>query len=1137
MLPNDPMYPAVSQSENVTLPNETAGQGKQTIAVGLIRPQDFPIVGIGASAGGLKALLELLGKLPTGIGMSFVVIQHLDPHHHSQLPALLQKKCRLPVAEAVDGTELRPSCVYVITPNSYLVIEHGILHVKPREFNMGGHQSIDILLQSLAADQPGNSIGVILSGTGSDGTRGLTAIKAARGITFAQDSTADYPGMPQNAVLNGHVDFILHPTEIAKELVKISEVGFPEKLISHSVSNESELDELAVKSYVADSPRHYDSIVHSLQLASGIDVAHLRSATIISGIHRRMDLTNKTTMEEYARFLVDTPGEVDELAKDILIHATDFFREGAVFESIKNNVLPTFFDRKGADSTVRLWVVGCSTGQEVYSLAILCAEECRVRKGNHRVQIFATDISNWALTQARLGSYPESVSAEIPSELLSRYFIKDDSGYRVVKMIRDLCVFAKHDITFDTPFTRIDLVSCRNLLIDMSPILHDYILSTFHFSLKPGGILVLGKSETLGQAASLYETIDGSNRMYRTIVGIGRQRPAVPGRQTAEPIAPNLPETKIQFSSDMLQAADQIVLSRFSPPGVLINEAMEVLQYRGQKHPILEPTPGDISGNLLTMVPFGVSQAIREAVAQAKSLSHPVRRERIAYRLDQSDHLISIEVLPIKLPTIDTGYLILFEDQAGTTIDQPRSEHPGGPSVSSEGQNSDLKEKVQLRSELAAASDYIQSILGLNHSLIGRVKEAHEEAQSIAEEFKSTNEELQTAKEEVESTNEELVTINEELSYTSDEREKISEALRASSELTAAIVETMRYPLLVLTDQLHVESANQAFLDVFGFDRQVTAGQLVYNLGDGQWNIPELHRLLEEILPNSSAFDDFEVTHDFRNIGRKTMLMNARLLKGTNDQTRRIVLVIADITERTRIALALKHASDEQLRSNAELEQFAAVAAHDLQEPLRMVSSYVGILERKYGSLFDDSAKKFMGFAVDGARRMAEMINAILAYSQLGHESTGMISVDGGQVLKGAIANLELRITEAQAVIIADELPRLTANPEQLMQLFQNLISNAVKFHHLARIPRVHISARESEHEWTIAIADNGMGMREADFQKIFLPYQRAKTEHYVKGCGIGLATCKKIIDHHKGQIWVTSQIDVGSTFSFTIPK
>ncbi len=1103
----------------------------------------IPIVCVGASAGGLKALSLLLAEIPDDTGMAFVVIQHLDPIHESQLPALLGKASRIPVEPAVDGAQVRANRVYVIMPNTRIGIEQGILRIRPREQGPRSHLTIDAFLGALATDRPGCAIGVILSGTGSDGTLGLSAIKAAGGITFAQDDTAEFTGMPLSAISHGCADFVLAPSDIAKEITKIARFGFPCLPALFHDDSAQHLPDSSSPLRSNEDPAEYARIIRLLHTATGIDFTHYRSRTIMRRTLRRMALVSKPTLVEYAQYLAGTPVEIDALAKDILINVTSFYRDLAAFESLKAVAFPALTSPDRTQPGIRLWVVGCSTGQEVYSLAIELVEHLKSVNATPQVQIFATDISDWALAKARLGVYGDHIGDEIPADRLARYFTKEAHGYRVVKEIRDLCVFAKHDVTADTPFSRIDIISCRNVLIYLGPVLQNYVLPTFHFSLNQGGFLLLGAAESLGRSANLYQTIDEKNRLYRAIAAPGRIRPTPVSTQRGGDHGMSQPPSSIIPSlSDIQRAADQVVLGRFAPAGVLVNDALQIIQFRGRTNPFLEPAQGEATLNLLTMVPFGVAEALGEALADAKQHNVPVRRDGIVHRREQAFRHISFEVIPIKLPTSATSFLILFEEERRTGAppgDLAARTQPAPPQDAGDGVGPlpDPREVIQLRMELAAATDYIHSLVDLNKGLSEQLRDAKEEVQSSTEEYRSTNEELQTTKEEVESTNQELVTINDELRVLNTDLTKTAAALGVSADLTAAIIETMHSPLLVLAANLRVESANRAFLETFGVDRQETIGKLVYDLGNGQWNIPELRRLLEDILPNHSTFDDFEVTHHFRTIGPKTMLLNARSLKGKDEESRQIVLVIADITERTGIARTLQVLSDDLQRSNADLDQFATVASHDLQEPLRMITSYIGLLENRYEALFDDRARKYFAHVTDGARRMREMIKAILTYSQLGHQATNVVVIDSGIAFKNAIANLAVKIENAHAEVIGDKLPQVLANSEQLTQLLQNLINNAVKFRSKERTPIVRVTAAESAKEWTFSIADNGVGIDPAYHVKIFQLFQRVHGGLAVDGCGIGLATCKKIVEHHHGRIWVESKVGVGSTFFFTLKK
>lgn len=1099
----------------------------------------FPIVGIGASAGGLKAVSTLLAEVGTDTGMAFVVIQHLDPVQESHLVTLLRRSTQLPVDEAVDGGAVLPNHVYVITPNTNLRIEQGILRLSVRDPGLRPTFSIDHFLCSLAADQPANAVGVILSGTGTDGTLGIAAIKAAGGITFAQNESAEHSGMPLNAISHGHIDFVLTATEIAKELGKIARFGFPCIPMSNVVPGKDTTQDIFSLPPPED-PEHYALIIGLLHTATGIDFTHYRSTTILRRTMRRMAMIHQATLAEYEAFLSASPDEITALARDILINVTSFYRDPAVFELIKSEVFPALMKDRAADLPIRLWVVGCSTGQEVYSMAIELIEYLAHHPVRPQVQIFATDISDWALAKARLGWYPESLAEEIPPDRLARYFTKEANGFRIVKSIRDLCVFAKHDITADIPFSRIDLISCRNVLIYLGTVLQRRVFASFHVSLKPSGFLLLGSSESLGRAANVFETIDEKNRLYRAMNARSNLMSSLtPLIRTGDPVMPPQPHPIAIPVSDIQRAADKLVLGRFVPAGVLISDNMEIIQYRGRTQPYLEPAQGEASLNLLTMVPFGVAEALRAAISEAKQLNQPVRREHIAHRREEAFREIAFEIIPITLSaTNHRSFLVLFQEQDQAALP---SANTGSTSALATATVSALtpeqRELIQLRNELAAATVYVQSLVEQNHALAEQLTGAEEESQSTSEEFRSTNEELQTAKEEVESSNEELVTINDELRAANHDLNKASAILRTSGEFTSAIIESMRHSLLVLDAKLRVESANKAFRDDFHVTSQECIGQLVYEMGNGEWNIPELRRLLENILPNHSVFDDFEVTHTFRHIGTRTMLLNARRLSGIDSGPGRIVLVIADVTDQARLNKSLQEVSNELKRSNDELDQFAAVASHDLQEPLRMITSYITLLQHKYEPLFDEKARQYIGFVESGAKRMSAMIKAILVYSQLGHKVTELVVIDSAIAFKNAVIDLKVTIEDAHVKIIQNALPRLHANKVQLTQLFQNLLSNAVKFRSPQRLSVIQVSAAESAGEWTFAVADNGIGMEEKDCGKIFQLFQRVHHDRQVDGCGIGLATCKKIAEHHGGRIWVESKPDVGSTFFFTLPK
>ncbi|MBA3845434.1 MAG: PAS domain-containing protein [Planctomycetes bacterium] len=1091
------------------------------------------MVGVGTSAGGLHALTGFLSHLPADTGMAFILVPHLSPGRPSQLATLLRPVSRMPIEEAVDQTLVMPNRVYVIAPNTSLVLKGGVLHVSPRDQGAEPHRSIDIFLGSLALDRGDLALAVLLSGTGSDGTRGCVAIKAAGGITFADD-TAEAPAMPLSAIGHGCIDFVMPPRAIALELGGIARDGMRDLVQRHDDAGPGVNDDDIHLGIVAspDDPASIARIIAQLRTAAGIDFTHYRPTTIRRRVARRMRLTCHATMATYADLLARDAGETAALVKDVLINVTGFFRDREAYDALARLVLPKLTEDRAPDDALRIWVIACSTGQEVYSIAIELLEHVRAAAKRPLIQIFATDISDHALAKARSGRYPPAIAAQMPADRLARYFTKDEAGYRISREVRDLCVFAKHDITVEIPYARMDLISCRNVLIYLDAELQRRVFPTLHFALKPSGYLLLGASESVGDAHNLFHKVDGRLRIFSRIPTSSRARTfsyaVIQGpRDMATPRPPPLPTVV-----DLQRAADRIMLGRFAPPGVLVNAALEVIQFRGRTSQYLEPNPGDASLSLLTMVPFAVAEALRKAVSEAQQQKSPVRREHVMLRREREMREIAFEVVPVRVPPADVEcFLILFMDQdatgiadraAGMPAPMTPAPRPAGTMIASD--------EAHLRNELALTSDYLHSLTEQVAMLSDQLKASQEECQSTSEEYRSTNEELQTAMEEIESSNEELISTNEEL-------RQASTALREHAQLNSAIVETMRLPLLVLDSDLRVRSANRAFLRDFQVGAEETEGRLVYELGNGGWDIPNLRLLLEDILPSGSTFDDFEVTHDFPHIGRRIMLLNARKLESADAKSFRIVLVIVDITERSRILAEVETMSRELRRSNQDLDEFAAVASHDLQEPLRMISNYTGLLALKYTDALDERARGYMGFITSGSTRMSALISAILEYSRIGQDATPSEPQSADQAMRDALTNLKLKIATASATVSVQPLPRVRIALAPLSQVFQNLVSNGLKFRSDKRPATIDVSVGENESDWIFSVADNGIGMDERNFARAFQLFQRLNAPDQYSGTGIGLATCKKIIERHGGRIWVESQLDVGSTFFFTVPK
>lgn len=721
--------------------------------------QPFPIVGVGASAGGLEALTQLLERMPAHAGMALIVVQHLDPAHRSILTELLAKATAMPVVEVTEGMEVEIDHVYVIPPNKAMEIKAGALRLTPRIKGEGGYRSIDTFLFSLAAQQRNRAIGVILSGTASDGTLGLRAIKEEGGITFAQDrESARFEGMPAAAVAAGAVDFVMPPSNIAAELLQIAR---------HPYVLRKPEDDAAEDRQISDE--RLGAIFALVRAASGVDFTHYKHSTIRRRILRRMMLNRIERVDDYVDLLKRSSPEVTGLFNDILINVTDFFRDPEAFDALKTVVLPELLKMRGSSALpMRIWVAGCATGEEAYSISILLLETFEATGHRVPVQIFATDISETALEKARAGIHPESGLTAVSPERRRRFFVKVAGGYQVAKIVRDMCMFARQDIGKDPPFSRIDFISCRNVLIYLGSTLQKRIIPAFHYALKPEGFLLLGSSESIGAFADLFGLVDKQNKIYR------RKPGAFHFHIHPETMVPSL-RHEMQSAvgpgggaemTNVEREADRMLLGRYSPPGVLIDESMTILQFRGQTGRYLEPAAGTASLNLMKMARPDLQTVLRKVIGEAFQRGTLTRIEDQRVRVNGSTHSVSIEVIPVASVPVSQGrfLMVLFlegrtgrnmADKSDTT---PRSKGRREPD-----------EVAKLRQELIATREYLQSVIEEQEAANEELRSANEEAQSTNEELQSINEELETAKEELQSTNEELTTINEELENVNQE--------------------------------------------------------------------------------------------------------------------------------------------------------------------------------------------------------------------------------------------------------------------------------------------------------------------------------------------------------------------------------
>jgi two-component system, chemotaxis family, CheB/CheR fusion protein len=715
---------------------------------------EIPVVAIGASAGGLEALTAILRALPTDIAMAFMLIQHLDPKRHSILPELLSKATRIPVLEAMNAMKIESNRIYVMPSNVDISITDGHFGLTPRVIDHKQHLPIDIFMRSLAEVRKSQAIGVILSGTASDGTAGIEAIRAEGGVTFAQDpETAKFDGMPRSAIESGCIDYVLSPEQIAAELSWIS--SHPNLRRKSADSREDPKDDNHV----------FDSILNLVSTSQGADFTKYKPNTIRRRTQQRMAALRIASLAVYLTYLGEHPEEVAKLSNHVLIPVTEFFRNPEVFEDLANTVYPAIIGEK-AEGTLRIWVVACSSGEEVYSLAITLLEFLGARTDSLRIQIFGTDLNENGIAKARAGIYPESAMKNVSADRSARFFTKVASGYRVNKAIRDLCVFARQDVTKDPPFSSLDLISCRNFLIYVQPALQEKIISTLNYALNPSGFLLLGNAESAASYPQMFTPLNKKNKIYSKKIGNHRQQrmfktSRTPIQATASPVVKAQPISRASRNeSELQQLADRIVLKECAPPGVIVNDTLEILQFRGRTSLYLEPASGRANLNILNMVREELAIALRSAITSARKKSAPVKKNNVAFEHNNKRRAVHLSVIPMDEPASGMGrcYLILFEDAPQIEAHDKTSQRL--PLKTSDPARRTLLEQKR---ELQAARALLKEHLGTQEALREDYQSANEEMLSANEELQSTNEELETSKEELQATNEELTTVNDEL--------------------------------------------------------------------------------------------------------------------------------------------------------------------------------------------------------------------------------------------------------------------------------------------------------------------------------------------------------------------------------------
>ncbi|HUS75897.1 MAG TPA: chemotaxis protein CheB [Methanothrix sp.] len=953
------------------------------------------IVGIGASAGGLEALEEFFERMPVRCGMAFAVVQHQDPDQPSLLPEILQRYTQMPVVEVEEnGMQARPDTVYIKPPGADLSILNGTFILLKPTTTFGAKTSIDTFFRHLAEDQDGKAVGIILSGMGSDGTLGVRALKEHTGIVMAQEpASSKFAAMPESAIATGLIDYIASPMDLSRLLCEYVEVNIElrERHVSVTPLRESCLAKIFVL----------------IRSRTSQDFTQYKRSTIIRRIERRMGLHQLTSMDDYIRYLQENPSEIEILSKELLIGVTRFFRDPGAWDALFEKALPELISSRPAGTLLRIWVVGCSSGEEAYSMAIVLQEylENLGRAGEIQFQIFATDTEKESVDIARRGRYPNNIEADVSTARLERFFVKENGTYRIRPQLRESIVFAPQNIIRDPPYTHLDIISCRNLLIYLSPELQRKLILLFHYALSSGGILFLGSAESIGGYRDLFRTVESNWKIFQRRDDPSRTGPHdLPSVFAARSDAHEIRETSSIAARvhSLTTIAQNQLLEMYAPPAVIITEDGDIVYFHGRTGKYLEPSPGKANLNIFAMAREGLRYTVISLLRTAAAEKRKVASENVAMPTEDGTLYVRLTVQPIsKQPGRADIFLVVFEDVPQPKPPQIQPQKPCGISLQDNRFEELERELAETRVELQRAAEEKQSSQEEMTSM-------NEELQSTNEELQSTNEELTTSKEELQSLNEELLTVNAELQAkieaftqshddmrnllrttkipmlfldsslrvrrftdamkpiislisndigrsitdlnvnlldeylvndvrdvldtlqfkerqvettdgrwfqmrimpyrTSENRingvavtfndisaiKVLERSLNEAKNYAQNIVETVREPLLVLNSGMQVVSANRSFYETFHATPQETEGKLIYALGNKQWDIPGLHELLEDILTENTVIERYEIKHDFPEIGRRTMRLNARRIERED----LILLAMEDVTNK-----------------------------------------------------------------------------------------------------------------------------------------------------------------------------------------------------------------------------------------------
>ncbi len=1062
---------------------------------------DLYIVGIGASAGGLEALEAFFSKVPSNINnVAFVVVLHLSPDYKSLMAQLLSKHTQLQVHNADNGMKVKGNSIYLIPPKKTMTIKEHTLYLHERGPSKMPSFTIDIFFRSLADEQKERAICIVLSGTGSDGTRGIKAIKEVGGLVMVQDvENAKFDGMPKNAIATGLVDYILPAFKMPAELI-------------HYIEHPGNQQDIQVS--IGDVEDAFAMVMSIIRKTTNIDFSFYKRDTITRRIQRRMSVNKFTELEKYANHLQQNHHEARVLQRELLIGVTRFFRDNAAFDYLAKEIIPQVF-KNATGNTIRVWVAGCSTGEEAYSLAILLYEQAQKEDQHFEIKMFATDLDREAILTAGTGKYPESIVADVSNDRLNKYFIKVGEEYQVARFIRDMIIFTNHDIVKDPPFNKLDLVSCRNLLIYFQASLQRKVLQLFSFSLNKDSFLFLGSSESADSEKKYFESLNTKFKVYKTI-GSAKLMD-VHDYPLKRVQTQNYTSTKNDYLSNIstrsseiteLNSVLELVAGQYIKTCVLVNSNYEFVRSYGNAKKFLSFPDKSQDINILSVIHPQLSIPLGTTLKNSIEKSEKMQYRDIAVDIDDKTLLINLTVIPFRGSIQKNLYLIIIDEISYDT----------------ESRRKIVKYEVDQSAKIRI------------DDLEQELKFTRENLQATIEELQTSNEELIASNEELQSTNEELQSVNEEL-YTinSEHQANIIELTELNDDVNN-LLQSTEIGTLFLDNELNIRKFNKSVTEQI----RITENDIGRSIKDFSINFTYNHFIqdIEAVLASLQPLQ-----REVADNKERWYLMRVLPYRTSENQIRGVVVTFVNINElkeaqRLRaITKNLKIQKEKLVEANKGMEQFAYSASHDLKEPLRSIKSFTQLLKRKEIDNISEDSKEYLEFIIRNAQRMYWLIDGILAFSRIGTDQLKMEYVDSGQAVNVALENLNELIEEKTANINIENLPNVFANDILLAQVFQNLISNAIKFVKENRTPEINISSSTENGIVTFSIEDNGVGISQEFKEIVFTMFKQLEAEQRFEGSGIGLALCKKIIQSFGGNIWFESIVNKGSIFYFSVPE